>query len=213
MTSKQRIYLMADLWPKACEAQGWDPHDRAKRLEVIGETLHRHVSSASEITTEDEYDMVKNHMLYLADNVQGTREELHHEIPQGKRLLWKHKNIQLKLLKLYVDNVSRYVYTVLRNRFKICKGLQSVEDLSPLPHKSIVAGVEKTKPSQLLMFIMTLDRCIDQLRQEHGDTVHEMNLRAGVPCRCAQCLQSPGKKLSSKEVSALFAQPKEEDPF
>lgn len=71
MTPNQRITLMADWWPKACAAQGWNKNDRAKRLEVLSQAVGRPLLSANQLHKKEDIDHVKEHLMKLADNLAG----------------------------------------------------------------------------------------------------------------------------------------------
>jgi hypothetical protein len=83
MTSNQRIHLMADLWPHAAAAQGWDPRDRTRRLAVINAVLAQHphpqrrrvIESARDLDSNTDYTLVKNRFLMLADSLTGALED------------------------------------------------------------------------------------------------------------------------------------------
>jgi len=66
MTAAQRIHLMANLWPAACDAQGWAVGDREMRLQVLGEAVGRPVGSASDLDRRSDFDKVVAHLNLLA---------------------------------------------------------------------------------------------------------------------------------------------------
>jgi hypothetical protein len=187
MTDSQRIYLMADLWPRACKTQRWNKGDRALRLRVFSEALGRGLTSASEINATSDFDHIKAHLLMLADNVQGTIETDHPEIGDRRRLLWKYQHVQRPCLGVYVEDVDAYVRQILRERFKLFEGISTVEDLSPDPRLVFTGGRQIEKPSPLLMLITTLDARLNSMRQKAGHSIHQMRTMAGVKCDCAEC--------------------------
>lgn len=66
MTIKQRILLMADLWPAAAAALGCSKEDRERRLAEISAALGRPVASAGDIKTNVDFDRVKSHLLAIS---------------------------------------------------------------------------------------------------------------------------------------------------
>ena len=99
MTTKQRITMMADWWPHACEVQGWRQEDRELRLRVMSlavsfaftsqrefrealsnyEALQdksgfRHLKSANELNVTSDVDSVKRVLLMMGDNLAGADE-------------------------------------------------------------------------------------------------------------------------------------------
>lgn len=59
---------MAELWPAACLARGWDVADRERRLDVLSQAVGRDLQSANELNTTRDYDAVKGALLALSDD-------------------------------------------------------------------------------------------------------------------------------------------------
>jgi hypothetical protein len=76
MTSKQRLSILLDRWPKACRAQGWDKNDRPLRLRVISQALGRQISSLNDLNNTTDIDALYAHLGLLTDNVALTVETL-----------------------------------------------------------------------------------------------------------------------------------------
>jgi hypothetical protein len=192
------------LWNTVLKHQGWDKMPtkvrEAKRREV-------HVAvfgapkSAKDINHTDEFGAIKARFELLAGLVKGGVEDEHPEFDTRRRLFWKFENVQKKQLGVYVNDPEAYIRQILRERFKIFRGISTVEDLDAKPRFRMINGESKKMPSPLLMLVMTLDRCIDDLRAQAGHTIHQMNMEAGVPCRCKEC--SSAKRLTKEEVAAL----------
>lgn len=78
MTKTQRITLMADWWPAACRAQGWNSSDRDLRLRTLGEAVGRELESASDLNSTGDIDRVKAHLGGLANKLAPV---IKHETP------------------------------------------------------------------------------------------------------------------------------------
>ena len=119
MTSNQRISILAQRWPAACHTQGWDPKDRAKRIEVISHAVGRHVSSLNDLDNADDIDRVFAHLGMLADSLAATVEVVHPETGKIRRLRWQIGQLSNQLGRIYALNI-------MRDRF----GRSQVEDLT-----------------------------------------------------------------------------------
>ena len=184
MTPKQRIHLQAELWPRACATQKWNPKDREKKLEVIGKILGREISSSNEIEGNKEFDAVKRELGFLADNLTATVETIEPERGRARRLREKIRD-QKKCLGLYHPNPDGYVQTIIYDKFGAHGWGTTIEDLSDTPGPLGADG--KHRPSELEQLVMTLAGAIDKKRRAAGHTVHVMLTRAGVECWCAGC--------------------------
>src|SRR6185295_4070814 len=88
MNSKQIAYFQCSLWPAACAAQGWDRNDREFRLEFISSVIGRRIESAKEVEERDEFTLLKNRCLRLADDLDGAIEDGSLVLNQRRNLLW-----------------------------------------------------------------------------------------------------------------------------
>lgn len=151
MTKQQRITLMADWWPKACEAQKWKASDRELRLRVLSEAVRRPLKSATDLNTTSDIDKVKAHLLTLADNVEKAAEQEH----EGAARRTMH-NVRLLLAELedLHPEPGTYVMTIIRGITSGRYGVSGVEDLHTGPR--LVEGQPK-KISELEQFHLTLN--------------------------------------------------------
>lgn len=183
ISKNQRIHLMADCWNPACKAQGWKASNREFRLQKFSELLGRPLKSSDDIEPIKEFGQLKAKLLRLADNVRGATEDGDTNHDERRRMLWTIEHFYKPCLGVYVADVETYLNTVLKERFKIVKGLSTYEDLSSRPR--IFSGEEK--PSQMQMFIFTLGQRLQKFRSEAHDTIHDMKMKANVPCDCSIC--------------------------
>jgi hypothetical protein len=124
MTTPQRITLMADWWPKACAAQGWNKNDKPKRLEVLSQAVGRKLVSANDLNNRADIDAVKAHLKMLADNVAATIETDHPDIGRRRRLQYTIGELAQTLGGL------PYLLAIARDQFHLTPGLTTLEDLT-----------------------------------------------------------------------------------
>ena len=200
MNAKQRIFLMADLWPAACEFQGWPPNDREHRLAVLSEALRRPIASATEINALEDFDAVKAHLKLLANSLKGALESNDPALGRARRL--RKKIIELvRCLNLYGegDGFARKVIAdgtrfagAERASFAEMPLPRILEALTATPRhaRSERTGRLEERPSQLDQVVMTLSRGLNGKkgwRARAGHSVHEMLKAAGLDCGCARC--------------------------
>jgi hypothetical protein len=193
MSRKQTIWMMADLWPKACKAQGWNKSDNEKRYDLFARVLARIPRHAATLKAgrhisfndfdQADFDAVKAECLALADNLKGAVETVRPDYGEERRLRHQIDEL-LRCLGLYIERVDAYLRPILAAKFK---GRTSIDDLSAIP----VLKDKGVGLSELMRCLMTLRQIVNQKRNAAGHTVHEMNLLAAVPCHCKQCQTVP----------------------
>jgi hypothetical protein len=203
MSQAQRVYFMADLWPKACKAQGWNKSDATKRYAMFAQVLGhipRHAAKLARgehISFNDfeqaDFDAVKAHCGFLASNVKATVETDHPEIGEGRRLQHQVEE-EIKCLAACLDAINErerkelqgyaggmaYTRAILRAKFHA----EHIDDLSAEP--TLHDGGKR--PSDLFRLLMTLRTSVQSKRKLAKLTVHEMRIRAAVPCYCRICV-------------------------
>lgn len=125
MTTKQRMSILLDRWPKACTAQGWNKADRDIRLQVISQAVGREITSMNDLDNSADIDQVYAHLGRLADDLDSTAETLpENDAGYRRRLLWLiHKHSHP------LGGVP-YVLALARSKFHITTGLSIIEDLT-----------------------------------------------------------------------------------
>lgn len=229
---------MKDLWPAAARNNGWQTGDRAKRIAVLCDALGRAIQSASEINDRDDFDAVKRHLLMLADNLAGARETIEPEMGRARRLRDAIREltrciavyIPLSASASEADGerdgvrcpaaAEAYVTQIIRDKFN--RGsrvtIVTVDDLTAAP---IILRDGRQIPSQLDQLVYTLGACLNGsgkirngkkmrlgLRVAASDTLHEMKMKAGVPCGCAEICSRP--MVASLPLAETIKEP---DPF
>ena len=200
MTTSQRIFLMADLWPAACRAQGWNEQDRELRLNVLTEAVGRPLASANDIDAKGEFDAVKAHLRLLANRLQGAMESDDPNIGRARRLRRKLIDI-VRCLNLYADGeaIARRIIAdgtrwagAERAAFEEMPLTRIIEalDASTRYERSERTGRLEPKLSRLDQVIRTLSRELNGRRgwrNRAGDSLHDMYLKAGLECPCREC--------------------------
>lgn len=212
MTKKQRIFLMADLWPAACRAQGWDAQDRDLRLQVLSEAVGRTVGSAAELGAAADFDAVKGRCLALAGNVQGALEESDPSVGLARRLRQRILET-VRCLNLYGagEAVARRIIAdgthhagIEREAFdrmplpRILEGLPARGRLVRDRNGRLREGV-----SPLMQVLRTLSRELNGRRgwrARAGDSLHAMRLKAGLECHCRDCAPAGGSAAVEDEA-------------
>lgn len=162
MTEPQRIHLMAELWPRACQAQGWRAGERALRLRVLGEAVGRSLASASELNSTDDYDAVKAHLGMLCDNVAATVETDHPELGRARRLRVVIR-CQLADLGAYHENPQALLAKLIRDKFGSGWSLDELTS-DPIIGMDRAGGVIE-RASQLDQVMFTLARILTTKRK------------------------------------------------
>lgn len=208
MTKPQLIFLMASgkgLWARACRAQGWNEDDRDLRLNVLSEALRRPIAGSGEINAHEDFDAVKAHLTMLAHSLKGALESNDPNLGRARRL--RNKIIDLvRCLNLYADGEAIAREIIKDGTHRAGMEAQPYHDL-PLPRilESLTASPEyrrdrrtgqmRTHRSQLDQIVMTLSARLNGkhgYRAQAGDTLHDMNVAAGLQCNCKEC--SEGRK-------------------
>jgi hypothetical protein len=113
MTTQQRISLMSTWWPDACHAQGWNPQDREKRLEVLSFAVGRQLQSANDLNSTTDVDAVKRHLGSLAENLTAIMDTA--TAGARRRLVYQIGKLSQQLSSSATP--MAYAHTIARDRF------------------------------------------------------------------------------------------------
>jgi hypothetical protein len=129
MTTKQRIAILADWWPRACSVQHWRRDDRPKRLSVISEAVGRQIGSLNELDNAADIDKVKAHLGALAEELDSAIEltPAGEDYGYRRRLLWL---IRKHGMALSPSAPESYVFALAHDKFHLTHGLSVLEDLT-----------------------------------------------------------------------------------
>jgi hypothetical protein len=184
-------------WPKACRANNWTREAGLTTAEIDSkrkEFLARcGFKSLTEVDRVDGFTKVLNELIVL----QGT--DLDAGIEAGDLTINKARTIRHQILtelipclELYLDDVRAYVTTIMQDKnrwWKIDRPARDItmNDLDARPIFRRKDGELNEFPSQLDQLRYTLSARLNALRKAAGDSIHDMKLKAGVPCVCVIC--------------------------
>lgn len=162
----------------------------AKRKEIHTAVFGAPIS-AKDINHTEMFGKIKNHLLMLLDNVQGTIETDHPEEDEKRRILNNIRGYHFVLLRALGVDGEQYIKPIIRNRWQA----SVLEDLSAAPSPRGWANDQRPRPSQLEKLRMDITRAIQSKRKERGWTVHELHAEAELKCPgdtgCRICYPKP----------------------
>jgi hypothetical protein len=206
MTKGQRITLMAEWWPNACQAQDWNPNDRDLRLRVLSEAVKRPLASANDLNTREDIDAVKAHLQMLADNIDAAHETDHPEVGAARRFRHIIEKDILPCLSLYIDAPQQYLQAIIAGLVSWNQNgrAPTLDDLSAQPTHSRKPPTYALQegPSQLEQAMMTLNARLHHKRHAAGHTIHDMRIAAKLECNCARCAKARRTVIAPVLVSA-----------
>lgn len=208
-------------WPKSCKAMGWTKANGLSAAEIDQKRKEFLVrcgfNSLTEVDRVDGFTRVLKELQVL----QGT--DLKAGIEAGDLSINLARTLRHQILtelvpclELYVADVRAYMTEIMQDKnrwWKIDRPVREMTimdlDAKPIFHTDRATGELKPWPSQLEQLRYTLAARLNTLRGDAGDTIHEMKLKAKVPCVCALCrgtrLESPVE--ADELVPALAADP------
>jgi hypothetical protein len=207
ITASQRITIMK-LYQQVCKERGWKAGDRDFRLAKFSELIGRQLASSDDIGRIDECTKLMNELKSLLGvSVQAGLEADDLTINQGRVLRHQILTELIPCLELYIHDVPAYLTSIMEDKNRWWKIDRPIRDITlmDLDTKPIIRRDRKTGelvefPSPLKQMLFTLSARLNVKRNEAGDTIHEMKIRAGIPCACSKCV-------SSTNHVALVAQP------
>ena len=202
MTPAQRISIMK-LWQRVCKDRSWKASDRDLRLKTFGDLVGRPLASTDDVGRVDECTkLMKGLEAMLGVSIQAAREADDTTINRARVLRYQIVNELIPCLELYICDVRAYMTEIMadKNRWwKIDRPAREIEitDLAATPIIRIdkLTGEPREFPSQLEQLQYTLAARLSAKRKEAGHTVHEMKIKAQVPCACAKCVGQPVHEL------------------
>jgi len=186
-------------WPKSCKAMGWTKANGmsaaeidAKRKEFL---LRCGFNSLTKVDRVDGFTKVLNELLVLQGvSLKAARESDDPSLNHARVLRNTILTELVPCLELYVADVAGFMAEIMEDKnrwWKIdrpARGMTLMDlDAKPVFRTDRATGELKEFPSQLKQMIYTLSARLNDKRKDAGDTIHEMKIKAGVPCACALC--------------------------
>ncbi len=186
-------------WPKSCKAMGWTRDAGMSAAEIDAkrkEFLARcGFDSLTKVDRVDGFTKVLNELLVMQGvSIQAGIESEDQTINQARTIRHFILTDQVPCLELYLADVRAYMTSIMEDKkrwWKIDRPACEITlldlDAKPVFRTDRVTGGVKEFPSQLEQLKWTLAARLNTLRKASTDSVHDMRIRAGVPCACAMC--------------------------
>ncbi len=174
MTRKQHAYMFGKggLWQSACEAQGWEPKDRDKRLDVFAEALGKRVSFSA--LNNAEFGRVKATLERYANSLKGADKECYPERCDAPAIRHKILGEVIPCLAVYVEDPIGYADTILIKEFKT----RNFDNLSE--YRQQPKNPKKQPSSPLERFFWTLNARLHAMRRKADHSIEDMQEKAGL---------------------------------
>lgn len=193
----QRTSIMK-LWSSVCKDRGWKSSDRALRLATFGEIIGRTITSADEIGRIDECTkLMKSLKAMLGVDLQAARESDDLTINRARTIRHFIVAELVPCLELYVADFPAYLTKIMEDKnrwWKIDRPARDITimdlDAKPTWRKDKSTGQLTESHSTLEQLKFTLAARLNTLRKAAGDSIHDMKIRASVPCSCARCVKA-----------------------
>lgn len=197
--STQQVQRFWREWPKSCKAMNWTKaagmsaaEIDAKRKEFL---LRCGFDSLTKVDRVDGFTKVLKELQVLqgVDVDAGIESE---DLTINKARTLRHFILTdlVPCLELYLADVRGYLTSIMEDKnrwWKIDRPARDITlmdlDAKPVYRTDKKTGELKTWPSQLEQMKWTLAARLNTLRNEAGETIHVMRLRAGLECSCAVC--------------------------
>jgi hypothetical protein len=207
-------------WPKSCKAMNWTrtaglttAEIDAKRKEFLAGCGF---GSLTQVDRVAGFTKVLKELLVLQGvDLSAAREADDPSINRARVLRNKILTELVPCLEIYVEDVNGYITEIIEDKnrwWKIdrpARGMTLMDlDAQPIFRRDRETGELKEFPSQLDQMVYTLSACLNGsgkmrkgkksrlgFRVAAGQTIHEMKIKAGVPCNCALICQRAGVNL------------------
>ena len=219
ITKSQRITIMK-LWQRVCKDRDWKSSDREFRLAKFGEIIGRPLASSDDIERIDECTKLMQELTaMLGVNLQAARESDDLSINRARVLRNQIAGELIPCLELYIADVPAYLTAIMEDKnrwWKIDRPARAItlDDLDAKPTwRKGKDGKPSIGPSQLQQLQWTLSARLNELRNAAGDTIHDMRIKAKLPCACARCV-STTNSVPKMDIPEMATRPvKEPDPY
>jgi len=187
-------------WAATCKARNWT---REAGLTASQIDAHRKdllaacgFNSLTQVDRTDGFTKVLHETIALrGDSLKSAMETVDAALNQARVLRNQILTEIIPCLELYRrEELAEDLAKIMedKNRWwkldRPSRGMTLMDlDARPIFRTDRATGGQKYMGSQLSQMQWTLSRWLNDLRNEAGDTIHDMRTRAGVPCTCAIC--------------------------
>lgn len=224
--SEDQVDLFWSLWKKSCIVMRWTRADGMSAKEIDAnrkEFLKRcGFSSLTLVDRMDGFTKVKNELLVLQGvSLKAAQETIDPALNRARVLRHHILTDLVPCLELYLEDVRAYMTKIMQDKnrwWKIDRPEcdMTLMDLSAdkIPGTDRATGEVKEYPSQLEQLQYTLSARLNDLRNQAGDSLHDMRTKAGLECACAKCRTASNLKPFALALAGLPAEPDQVDaPF
>jgi len=207
ITPAQRTSIMI-LWSKVCKDRKWKSGDREFRLAKFSELIGRQLKSTNDVERLDECTKLMAELnCLLGVSVEAGKEASDPSLNRARVIRNQILTEIIPCLEMYRgERLPSDLADILEDKnrwWKLDRPVRGITlmDLDDLPifRYDKAASKKKFVGSQLKQMQWTLSRWLNTLRNEAGDTIHEMKTKASVPCDCAACKKA---EFMREEVTA-----------
>ncbi len=159
----------------------------------------RWLNSTNDLDETKDIDRVKACLLMLADRVDKQDEVGHPRIGSARRKRDIIRDL-IKCIGVYHPHPRAYAAEIFNDKFNSWRRYGQPITIQDLTDEPVILKGGKEIPSQLDQLIYTLSACLNGsgklrgkkrsrlgFRVAAGDTLHEMKMKAGLFCDCAEC--------------------------
>lgn len=179
------------LWKAACDAQGWTRERGLKTADIDAKRrrclAECGVESMKDLDSGTGFTNWKNLCLRLTGDLNAAVAEVRRPRTKADRLRWVIINRILPCLAVYAPNgcedariwSENYLGTILRFTLPGHGFPGESEDWTE--------HLEDLTESELTRVLATLNACVATKRKQDRHSIHDMHIRAKIPCPCAAC--------------------------
>jgi hypothetical protein len=187
-------------WGNTCKVMNWTRAAGMTTAQIDSERKELLTgcgfNSLTEVDRTDGFTRVLNELLVLqGTSIQAAKETIDPSLNQARVLRNQILTEIIPCLELYRgENLNADLAKIMADKNRWWKldrperGMTLMDlDARPIFRIDKASGQKKYCGSQLSQIQWTLSRWLNELRNQAGDTVHQMKIKSGVPCDCAIC--------------------------
>lgn len=184
-------------WSKSCKVMNWTRAAgfSAEEIDTKRKELLRNCGfdSLTKVTRVDGFTKVLNELLVLqGTSLKAGIESEDQSINRARTIRHQIAAELIPCLELYIQDVPSYLTSIMEDKnrwWKLDRPARDITimDLDAKPIIKTVRGKLEEFPSQLEQLRYTLAARLNVLRNKADDTIHDMKIRAMVPCNCSRC--------------------------
>ena len=215
-------------WPKSCQAMNWTRAAGLSAAEIDAKRkdflLGCGFDSLTKVDKVAGFTKVLNELLVLQGvSLKAAQETVDPTLNEARVLRTQILTEIIPCLEVYRgETLVQDLADIMedKNRWwkldRPVRGMTLMDlDAKPIYRTDKSSGELKFMGSQLSQMQWTLSRWLNDLRNVAGDTIHDMKMKANVPCDCAKICRAKVKLILAPvpEASDLAEVPKENVPF